>query len=87
MIIFRIAPTINAVKSIMPVALSVSTMPNSFMNTEKVATQGKYIDKTALAMINCFNVRLSGTSIPTAISFLKNPKSRAIVASAGRERT
>ena len=39
------------------VAFNISTNPNSFTSVVKLATQGKYMVKTILAIISCFKVR------------------------------
>jgi hypothetical protein len=67
----------------MPVDLSMSLYPNSFKSTTKVAMQGKNIESTTQATINCFDVNASGASIPTATSFLKKPVKIATIDSFG----
>lgn len=76
-------PAITTDKSITKVDFSISIKPSSFNKTEKVAIQGKYIDKTTEATTNCLKDKPKGTSIPTAKSFLKNPMINAPAASPG----
>jgi len=76
-------PVNNADRSIIIDDLTISAIPNSFRSTAKVATHGKYIDKTTDATISCFNESCKGISIPTARSFRKNPITNAPAASSG----
>ena len=59
--------------------LSIPLKPNSLDITVKVATQGKNIERTTRATVNCFAVNPKGASIPTATSFRKNPIVQAFV--------
>ena len=80
---FSRPPTKKAMAIIIPVDFIKSFRPSSLNNTTNVATQGKYMASTTLAIISCFMVKPRGSNMPMATSFLKKPITKDAAASFG----